>query len=149
MSVNRNSFNVGVRNACNIDNVSGVGINGVSPDGEFIVVTRARVDTIPVSFIIDKQGKELFTVETADVSGLPEGWHWPEPVKLKAADNQTDIYGVVFRPPNFSPDDQYPILEYSSGMRNFSALPQAPFSLAAFVGLGFYQPAALAALVKA
>jgi len=144
--VNKNSSALGVRDVCEIDNIRRVGVNGVSPDGELIVVTRARVDTIPVSFVIDKHGKEHFTVETADVSGLPEGWHWPEPVKLKAADNQTDIYGVVFRPPNFSPDDQYPILEYSSGMRSFSALPRGSFSLAAFMGLGFYQPAALSAL---
>jgi len=142
---NKNSMAVATRDALDIDN-KGIGINGVSPDGEFIVVTRARVDTIPVSFIIDKKGKELFTVETADISGLPEGWHWPEPVKLKAADNQTDIYGVVFRPPNFSTDDQYPILEYSSVMRNFSGLPQGSFSLAPFLGAGYYQPAALAAL---
>ena len=142
----KSDYGLMLRGGFDIDNITGVGINGVSPDGEFIVVTRARVDTIPISFIIDKNGKERFTVETAEVSGLPDGWHWPEPVKLKAADNQTDIYGVVFRPPNFSPDDQYPILEYSSSMRNFSALPQGSFSLAAFMGLGYYQPAALAAL---
>jgi dipeptidyl aminopeptidase/acylaminoacyl peptidase len=144
--VNKNSFSLMLRTNYDIDNNTGIGIDGVSPGGEFIVVTRARVDTIPVSFIIDKNGQELFTVETTDVSGLPEGWHWPEPVKLKAADNQTDIYGVVFRPPHFSPDDHYPILEYSSSMRGLSALPQGPFSLGAVTGYCFYQPAALAAL---
>ena len=143
---NKNSFAVASRNSSDVDNITGVGINGVSPNGQFIVITRARVDTIPVSLIIDRNGKELFTVETANISGLPDGWHWPEPVKLKAADNQTDIYGVVFRPPNFSPDDNYPILEYSSSMRSVSALPQGSFSLATFNGLAYYQPAALAAL---
>ena len=144
--VNKNSMSLMLRNTYDIDNNTGIGINGVSPDGEFIVVTRARVDTIPVSFIIDKNGQELLTVETADVSGLPEGWHWPEPVKLKAADNKTDIFGVVFRPHNFSPEDHYPILEYSSSMRSYSVLPQGPFSLGAVMGYCFYQPAALAAL---
>ena len=143
---NNNKFAVITRDTLEIDNITGIGVDGVSPDGQFILVTRARVDTIPVSFVIDRDGKELFTVETADVAGLPEGWHWPEPVKLKAADDQTDIYGVVFRPPNFSPDSQYPILEYSSSMRSYSALPQGSFSLAAYMGLGYYQPAALAAL---
>jgi len=144
--VNKNGIRIPFLDHLDIDNDTGIGINGISPEGEYIVVTRARVDTIPVSFIIDRQGNELSTVETADISGLPEGWHWPEPVKLKAADDQTDIYGVVFRPLNFSPNDRYPILEYSAHMRTFSGLPRGSFSMAAFLGLGFYQPAALAAL---
>ena len=144
--VNDYNFSVAIRNELNIDNITDIGINGVSPNGEFIVVTRSRVDTIPVSFVIDRHGKERLTVETADISGLPENWQWPEPVTLKGADNQTDIYGVVFRPPSFSPDNQYPILEYSASTRNLSALPQGAFALGTFLGAFYYQPAALAAL---
>ncbi len=143
---NNFNFAVIVRNEFNIDNITDIGINGVSPDGQFIAVSRSRVDTVPVSFVIDRHGKEQLTVETADISGLPENWQWPEPVKLKGADNQTDIYGVVFRPPSFSPDNHYPILEYSASMRNLSALPQGAFALGTFMGAFYYQPAALAAL---
>ena len=87
---------------------------GVSPGGQYLVTTRSKMDEVPTSVLLDRSGKVVLELETADVSGLPEGWHWPEPVALKAADGQTDIYGVVFRPSGFSPDKSYPILDFSS-----------------------------------
>lgn len=102
-------------------------VSGLSPSGEYIVTTYSRVDTAPVSVVIDRQGKEILTLETADVSGLPQGWHWPEPVKVKAADGQTDIYGVVYRPPNFSKEESYPIIDFSCGHPYFSWVPQGSF----------------------
>lgn len=90
------------------------GTRGVSPSGQYIVTTRSQVNEIPVSVLLDRNGKAVLELEVADVSGLPEGWHWPEPVALKAADGKTDIYGVVFRPSDFSPYKSYPILDFSS-----------------------------------
>lgn len=86
---------------------------GVSPDGKYIVVTRSRVDDIPLSFLFNRDGQQLFVVETADVSSLPKHWQWPEPVMVKSEDNNTDIYGVIFRPSDFSPDRSYPVLDLS------------------------------------
>ena len=97
---------------------------GVSPSGNYVVTTRSRVDEIPISVLLDRNGKELLLLETADVSGLPEKYHWPEPVMLKAADGKTDIYGVVFRPSNFNPHLQYPVLDctynYASCVGSFT-----------------------------
>ncbi|HKK44885.1 MAG TPA: prolyl oligopeptidase family serine peptidase [Balneolaceae bacterium] len=51
-------------------------------------------------------------VEKADIKDLQAtGWKYPEPFKLKARDNKTDIYGVIFRPSNFSSDIDYPIVD--------------------------------------
>ncbi len=86
---------------------------GVSATGNYLVTTRSRVDRTPVSLVVDRDGKILSTVETANISGLPKGWQWPEPVMLKAADGRSDIYGVVFRPSNFSADKSYPVVDYS------------------------------------
>ncbi|ARN73789.1 S9 family peptidase [Oceanicoccus sagamiensis] len=98
--------------------------SGVSPDGRYLVTTFSRVDTPPVSLLLDRQGQTLSTLETADISGLPEGFTWPEPVMLKAADGQTDIYGVVFRPSHFDPEQSYPVLDctyyYASPVGAFS-----------------------------
>jgi dipeptidyl aminopeptidase/acylaminoacyl peptidase len=135
---------VSIRDLLKIDSI--INVNGVSPCGQYLVTTRSRVDTVPVSVLIDRDGKEILALETADISGLPSDWHWPEPVKLKGADGETDIYGVVFRPPSFSPDNQYPVVEYSSSMRCFSGLAQGAFSLAPFLGITYFAPAALAAL---
>ena len=102
-------------------------VNGLSPHGDYLVTTYSRVDTPPVSILIDRQGREILTLETADISGLPQGWQWPEPVKVKAADGKTDIYGVVYRPPNFSKDQAYPIIDFSCGHPYFSWVPQGSF----------------------
>ena len=88
---------------------------GVSPCGEYVVATRSRVDQVPVSLLLDRNGNTLSTVETADISCLPEHWQWPEPVMVKAADGKTDIMAVVFRPSDFDPTQSYPIIDHSYG----------------------------------
>jgi dipeptidyl aminopeptidase/acylaminoacyl peptidase len=88
---------------------------GVSPSGNYMVTTRSRVDQIPVTFLLDRDGKEVMIVETADVSGLPEGYIWPEPIMLKADDGKTDIYSVVYRPSHFDPEQSYPVLDMTTG----------------------------------
>lgn len=88
---------------------------GVSPSADYIITTRSRVDQIPVTLLLDRNGKELMIVEKADVTGLPENCTWPEPVMLKAEDGKTDIYSVVFRPSNFDPEKSYPVLDCTTG----------------------------------
>ena len=72
----------------------GLDVRGVSPSGNYLVSTRSRVDMLPISLLIDREGGEVLTLETADPVGLPEDWQWPEPIKLKSADGHTDLYGV-------------------------------------------------------
>ena len=88
-------------------------LHAVSPNFEYLVVTRTRADQVPETLLFDRNGDQLMVVETADVSRLPENWQWPEPVALKAADGDTDIYGLVFRPTHFSPDKSYPVIDCS------------------------------------
>ena len=102
-------------------------VEGVSPDGQYIVTTYSRVDTAPVSIMIDRNGEKIQTIEAADISALPLDWYWPEPVKLKSADNSTDIYGVIFRPPGFSANVSYPVLDFSCSLRSCSFIPHASF----------------------
>ena len=130
-----------------LQGIDSVDVEGLSPSGQYVVSTRSRVDTVPVTVLHDRLGKEIMTIELADVSGLPEDWHWPEPVKLTGADGKTDIYGVVFRPPGFSPDHSYPVIDYDWSGRILSCLPQGAFSnntlspiymhAQAFAALGF------------
>lgn len=88
---------------------------GVSPGANYVVCTRSRVDQLPVSVLLDCNGNEVMELETGEVPGLPAHWRWPEPIMLKGADGETDIYAVVFRPSDFSPDKRYPILDCSFG----------------------------------
>ena len=92
---------------------------GVSPSAEYVVTTRTRADEAPATLLLDRHGKEVMLVAKADISRLSKAWTWPEPVSLKAADGETDIYGLVFRPSYFSADKSYPIIDcafaYPSG----------------------------------
>ena len=101
---------------------------------------------MPVSVLVDRDGREILTLETADVSGLPDDWQWPEAVKLKAADNETDIYGVVFRPPGFSPEKSYPVVDFISSMRHICCHPQGSFINTPYMGSLYIFAAALATL---
>lgn len=118
--------------------------SGVSPAGDYVVATRSRVDQAPITLLLDRDGRELSMVEAADVSGLPNNWRWPEPVMVKAADAKTDIYGVVFRPADFSPDKSYPVLDctyaYSVPVGSFTNSPVGNWmylSPASYAELGF------------
>ena len=120
-----------------------VATTGVSPSGNYMVATRSRVDDSPLSLLLDRQGQVLMELESADISGLPAHWQWPEPVTLKAADGQTDLYGVVFRPSDFSPDKSYPVLDFSS---NGDHMPAGSFGSCYMPGLSYFPPAAYAEL---
>ena len=127
-------------------------MSGVSPTGNFVVATRSRVDTLPVSLLINQSGETVLTLETADPYGLPEGWQWPEPVTLKAADGETDIYAVVYRPPGCSlsadgsPDKHYPVLDFSSAHPAFTCVPRTSFINGPYIGRCYLEAAAYAAL---
>jgi dipeptidyl-peptidase-4 len=49
----------------------------------------------------------------SDVSALnASGWTPPERVVAKAADGNTDLYGIVFRPRDFDPSRRYPVIDF-------------------------------------
>ena len=104
----------------------GFNLNGVSPSGNYAVVTPSRVDTVPVTYLLDRQGQTVMTIEEADISRLPKGFQWPEPVKTLAADGKTDIYGVVYRPSDFSEDKSYPVVNHVINMPGRLLQPRVP-----------------------
>ncbi len=119
---------------------------GTSPSGNYTLVTRSRADELAISFLVDTDGKELMTVETAELLDVPKGWTLPEPVKATGADGQTDIYGVIYRPSHFSPDKTYPVI---SDLYNTPDFPWAPIGCMGnniFGGYGFFMASALAEL---
>ncbi len=55
----------------------------------------------------DATSKSLMDVEHGDVSALcAAGWQPPEVFVAKGRDGTTDIWGVIFRPTNFDPDEE-------------------------------------------
>jgi dipeptidyl aminopeptidase/acylaminoacyl peptidase len=83
----------------------------LAPDGRYLVDTYSRPDVPPVIELRDGDGKLVLPLEKADISHLvATGWKPPVPIKVKAADGVTDLYGMMFRPTNFDPSKKYPII---------------------------------------
>jgi dipeptidyl aminopeptidase/acylaminoacyl peptidase len=102
----------------------------LSPSGRFFVDTYSTPETPPVAVVRDDTGKLRSTLERADISKLmASGWKPPVPIKVKARDGVTDIYGLMFQPTNLDTSRKYPIVNHiypgpqtgSVGSRSFAA----------------------------
>ena len=85
----------------------------LNDDNRFMVDNFSRVNTIPKGILCDNSGNKMMDLETADLSNLmAAGYKFPEPIKLKADDGITDLYGVMYKPYDFDPQKKYPMIEY-------------------------------------
>ncbi len=95
-----------------------------SPDRQFFVDTYSRVDMPPVHELRrTDNGKLVCELERANWERLLEtGWRAPKPFVAKGRDGVTDIYGVIYRPTNFDPNQSYPVIEniYAGPHGNFA-----------------------------
>ena len=84
----------------------------VAPGGRFIVDIYSRVDQPPVAVLRTGDGRVVRTLEKADVSALmATGYRPPEPIKVKARDGMTDLYGAIWKPNNFDSTKSYPVID--------------------------------------
>ncbi len=67
-------------------------------------------------------------------------------MKLLAADGKTDIYGQIFRPSDFSPDQSYPVVSHVFSTPELPWTAKGSFSNSMFLGLSYFDAAALAEL---
>jgi dipeptidyl-peptidase 4 len=102
----------------------------LSPSGDFFVDSYSKPDAPPVAVLRDTHGKEILTLEKADISKLlATGWKPPTSFTVKARDGQTDLYGLMYKPTTLDPAKKYPIVNHiypgpqtgSVGGRTFSA----------------------------
>ena len=84
----------------------------VAPNGRYFIDSASATDTPPVITARDWTGRVLVELERADISGLlATGWTAPERFRVKAADGETDIYGLLYRPHDFDPAQRYPVVD--------------------------------------
>ena len=119
---------------------------GVSKTGAYAVVTQSRADTTPVSFVLDRDGHQVMRLEEADLSALPDGWIWPEPARAKAADGETDVYGLIFRPSDFDPTRSYPVISQTFCQPETPIVSKGAFTNGYMAGFWYYAGMALAEL---
>ena len=87
--------------------------SSINRGNRYFVDTYSRVNTVPASALFNSSGQKVLDLETADISLLEAaGFQLPEPFQVKAADGVTDIYGVMYKPFDFDPSKQYPIVAY-------------------------------------
>ncbi len=86
----------------------------LSPDGTYFVDVYSTTDTPPVTLLRKAgDGSVVREIARADITRLrAAGWVAPEPFTVKARDGKTDLYGLMFKPSNFDPSKQYPIVNY-------------------------------------
>jgi len=85
----------------------------MSDSRDYIVDNFSRPDQPTRTVLRDNRGRELMVLEEVDISMLEEtGYTLPEQFSVKAADGVTDLYGVMWKPSNFDPENEYPIISY-------------------------------------
>ena len=85
-----------------------------SPGGEYFVDTYSQIGGAPVTVLRAKpDGRLVRTLEEADISRLREiGWDAAEVFSVKARDGMTDLYGVIYLPPDIDSTKRYPIISH-------------------------------------
>ena len=84
-----------------------------SPNMNYFVDIYSMSDTPPISVLRNRNGDKIVDLETADISELKaQGYKDPIEFNVKARDNKTDLYGVLFTPSNYNESEKYPVLNY-------------------------------------
>ena len=103
----------------------------LSPNGRYLIDTWSKPDAPPTVALRDaNSGALVMPLEKADISRLvATGWKPPIPIKVKARDGKTDLFGLMFAPTRLDPSAKYPIVNNvypgpqtgSTGSRSFTA----------------------------
>lgn len=110
-----------------------------SDSAEYFSDTYSTPTSAPVAVVRNKQGEQQLVLEEADIAALnASGWVPPIPFSVKARDQITDLYGLLYKPSNFDETKSYPVLNYlypgpqsgSVGTRSFRASRNDKQSLA-------------------
>ena len=85
----------------------------LSPSGRYLVDSYSQPAAPGASVLRSADGQLVRELERTDISRLTAaGWKPPVPVTVKAADGQTDLYGLVFVPTNLDATRKYPVINY-------------------------------------
>lgn len=83
-----------------------------SPSQQYFVDYFSTMNSIPATTIRQKNGQEVTLLAQADFTQLFDlGYKQPQPFCVKGADDETDIYGVIYFPSDFDATKKYPIID--------------------------------------
>ncbi len=89
--------------------------HGFSPCGNYFAETHSSARQAPVSLVRRAEdGAVIVELERADTSAMTQlGWQPAERLELKARDGHTPIYATLWRPHDFDPSANYPLIDIS------------------------------------
>jgi len=113
-----------------------------SQDHRYFIDQANRVDMAgTTSLRAAENGRLLMEIEKADIDGLLQaGWKAPEVFHARGRDGKTDIWGIIWRPSNFDPQNKYRVIEYIYAGPHNSFVPKSfrpHFSQQSLAELGF------------
>jgi dipeptidyl-peptidase-4 len=83
----------------------------IAPDGKHFIDVYQTHDTPPATRLMDADGKVVEELAKSDLTKYEKlGLKRAELLTFKAADGQTDLYGMLHFPSNFDPSKKYPLL---------------------------------------
>jgi len=84
-----------------------------SPSWNYFVDTYSTTNNPPIAVLRDRNGAKVTDLETADISELKsKNWQQPIEFNVKARDNKTDLYGIMYLPSYYDESKSYPVLNY-------------------------------------
>jgi dipeptidyl aminopeptidase/acylaminoacyl peptidase len=84
-----------------------------APSRQYYLDTHSAPDRPPAVELRQANGRLRRVLSRADVEALAElKWRPPDPFVVKAADGRTDLYGLLYKPYDFSPSKQYPVIDH-------------------------------------
>ena len=96
-----------------------------SPSKKYFLETHSTVARPPVVELRRADGTLLQTLSRSNIDALRElKWKPPEEFVIKAADGNTDLWGVLFKPYDFDPNKKYPVIEVIYGGPQVSQAPK-------------------------
>ncbi len=96
----------------------------ILPNAEYFIDYYSTATNEPVICLKNISGEIISHITECEINGLYEvGYKIPIPLKLKAKDNKTDIYGIMVLPPDFDANKRYPIVEYHYGGAHMQVVP--------------------------
>lgn len=88
----------------------------LAPSGRAFLDTHSSCSRPPVTELRSADGRRLAELARADITELEAvGYLPPEQFTVSAADGQTDLWGVMFKPYDFDPAMRYPVVELIYG----------------------------------
>ncbi|MEE9569370.1 MAG: DPP IV N-terminal domain-containing protein, partial [Candidatus Binatia bacterium] len=96
-----------------------------APSRKFFLDTHSSVARPPAVDLLRADGTLQQTLSKANIDALKTHLKWnpPEEFVVKAADGQTKLYGVLYKPYDFDPNKKYPVIESIYAGPQFTLVP--------------------------